>query len=206
MLNKPLKGLYIAIVTPANGRIVTALVMRLIKWGKQGAEINVIRGSLLDHARNLAVKQFLKTKNHTFLFIDDDTVPEVKDIKKLMKHKKDMIGGLYNCLLSRPDGSVGTKPSAFTLIPPNVPLMEAVTVQPKTGLQQVVGMGTGYMMVKRKVFEKVPQPWFEMVWADKEHTAFAGEDISFCKKVSDQGFTMWCDTDCLATHSKEILI
>ena len=180
--------------------------MKLIKWSKDGAEVNVIRGSLLDHARNLAVKHFLKTKNHTFLFIDDDTVPDVKDLKKLLKHKKDMIGGLYNCVMSKADGSVGTKPSAFTLIPPGIPLMDAVSVIPKTGMQKVVGMGTGYMMVKRHVFEKVAQPWFEFIWVDKAHTAFAGEDMTFCKKVQDAGITIWCDTDCLATHSKELLI
>ena len=204
MLSKPLKGLYIAIVT--NRKIATPLVLSLIRWGKDGAEINVISGPLLDHCRNLAVRQFLKTKNKYFLFIDDDTIPNVKDLKKLMKHKKDIIGGVYNCLLSRPNGTIITRPSAYTLIPDRMTLVDSVAVAFNTGLQSVVGMGTGYMMVKREVFEKIPEPWFDFKWADNKHTAFLGEDIGFCMKASEQGIEMWCDTDCTATHSKEVLL
>ena len=206
MLRKPLKGLYIAVVTPANGRICTPLVMRLIKWSSMGAEVNVIRGSLLDHARNLAVKQFMKGKKKYFLFIDDDTIPEVKDIQKLMKHNKAVIGGLYNLLITRIDGTLGTKPSAYTLIPNHTSLDGSVAVIPKTGLQEVIGMGTGYMMIHRNVFMTMPQPWFEFTWVDKEHTAFEGEDLGFCRKASELGFKLWCDTDCQAAHSKEFLI
>ena len=123
-----------------------------------------------------------------------------------MKHKKDIIGGQYNCLISDTNGMIGTKPSAFTLIPENRHISEAVHVTPKTRHQSVMGLGTGYMMVRRKVFMTMPQPWFEFRWLDKEHSNFEGEDMYFCKKANELGFKLWCDTDCFAAHSKEILI
>ena len=133
---KPLKNLYIAIVIPSTGRIVVPLIMRLIKWGKMGAEINIVAGAFLDVARNMAVRQFLKTKKQYFLFIDSDTIPEnADDLKKLMKHKKDIIGGLYNCVLSKDDGQIITRPSAYSMIFDSKTLIDAVAVQKNTGLQ-----------------------------------------------------------------------
>ena len=204
---KPLKGLYIAIVIPSTGRIVVPLIMRLIKWGKMGAEINIVSGAFLDVARNMAVRQFLKTNNKYFMFIDSDTIPEnIDDLKKLKKYKKDIIGGLYNCVLSKDDGAMITRPSAYSMIFDSRTLIDAVAVQPKTGLQKVIGMGTGYMMVKRDVFNKIPEPWFEFKWADDKHIAFQGEDIGFCEKANKLGIKMWCDTDCTALHVKEIML
>ena len=204
---KPLRNLYIAIVIPSTGRIVAPLIMRLIKWGKMGAEINIVAGAFLDVARNMAVRQFLKSKNQYFLFIDSDTIPEnVDDLKKLMKYKKDIIGGLYNCVLSKDDGQLTTRPSAYSMIFDSRTLVDAVAVMPKTGLQKVVGMCTGYMMVKREVFEKMPEPWFEFKWADDKHTAFQGEDIGFCEKAIKQGYKLYCDTNCTALHVKEIML
>jgi GT2 family glycosyltransferase len=48
-------------------------------------------------------------------------------------------------------------------------------------------------LIKREVFEKVPQPWFA---PDID----LGEDLAFCKRANKAGFQIWCDTNLICGH------
>ena len=205
IFTKPLKDILIAV--PTNSSVVAPLVPKLIKWSSMGAEVNIMVSSpLVDYVRNALVRHFLTTNKEYLLFIDSDTIPEVDVPEILLKHKKPIVGGLYNLLMTDKNGQMVSRPSGFSLIIEGRPLHEGVSVRPKTGLQRVSITGTGIILIHRDVFSKIEQPWFEYSWKDKEHIVFDGEDVYFCKKCEKVGIPIYCDTDAIGLHQKSILI
>jgi hypothetical protein len=69
----------------------------------------------------------------------------------------------------------------------------------KTGLEKVDGVGFGFTLVKREVFEKVPTPWFATGWVKDPETGEIGgamsEDIYFCMNARKAGFDILVDHD-----------
>ena len=57
--------------------------------------------------------------------------------------------------------------------------------QDSEGLVELVAGGTAGMLIHRSVLEAMEPPWFEY--------GFASEDILFCNKAQDLGFTLHCD-------------
>ena len=205
MLFKPLKEVLIIVITDSD--IVGSLVPKLIKWSSMGAEVNVvISRPHVDYARNMGVRQFLKGKKKYLFLVDSDTIPEVDGPLKLLKVNKDIVGGVYNLLMSDQSGQAIIMPSCYTLVPNRYTLSDAVPIMVNTGLQKCAMVATGYMMIKRKVFDKIQEPWFEYRWLDDKHLTFNGEDIDFCQKAEKLGIEMWCDTGALAKHCKQLLI
>lgn len=205
MLFKPLKD--ILIVVPTDLNIIGSLVPKLIKWSSMGAEVNiVISKPHVDYARNMGVRQFLKGAKKYLLFIDSDTIPEVDGPERLLKAHKPIIGGVYNLLMTDSSGQAAIRPSCYTLVPSTRTLADGVPIIPHTGLQKCAMVATGYMLIDRKVFDKIQGPWFEYRWLDAQHLAFNGEDVDFCQKAEKLGIEMWCDTSVLAKHHKSLLI
>ena len=202
---KPLKDILICI--PTNSSIVAPLVPKLIKWSSMGAEVNIMVSSpLVDYVRNALVRHFLNSKKKYLLFIDSDTIPEVDVPRRLLQRKKLVVGGLYNLLMTGNNGQMVSKPSAFSMYFDGKPLHESIAVNPNSGLQKVSITGTGIMLIHRSVFEKIQSPWFEYQWKDKEHIAFDGEDVYFCKKCEQAGIPIYCDTNAKGLHQKSIMI
>jgi len=51
-------------------------------------------------------------------------------------------------------------------------------------------MGTGFMLIKTSVFEKMKSPWF--VDGEDENGECFTEDVEFCRKAHLAGFDVWC--------------
>ena len=64
---------------------------------------------------------------------------------------------------------------------------------PDHGITEVYAAGSAGMLVRRPVLEAIPDPWFE------SHGGM-NEDLTFCAKVRDAGFRIWCDVDLLLGH------
>ena len=47
-------------------------------------------------------------------------------------------------------------------------------------------------LIKREVLENMPQPWF--------FPTNNGEDLSFCKRATDAGYKIYCDTELICGH------
>lgn len=69
---------------------------------------------------------------------------------------------------------------------------------PGGGITEVHAAGSAGMLVRRHVLEAIGDPWFE------SHGGL-NEDLTFCAKVREAGFRIWCDVDCrlghLSTHT-----
>jgi len=66
------------------------------------------------------------------------------------------------------------------------------------GAFPVDALGTGSMLVSRKVFETIPPPWFDYKYEDLE--GFPGTDMSFAKYCKQYGISQWVDTTTTSPH------
>ena len=128
-------------------------------------------------ARNQGVKQALMDPLVKWImFIDSDMVFDKPDVKRLMDHNKDIISGLY------------FKKNTESI---NFDLDKKLIDEYPQALMKVDDVGTGFMLVKRKVFERVKRPWFKATF---DEIPMIGEDIYFCDKARAFGFEVWLDT------------
>lgn len=122
-------------------------------------------------------------------FLDDDQVVKPDTLMRLLSHEKDIVGSLYS-----------------TKRPPFVPIVFKDTGQyefdnyawrdlpPDGGLfGPVRATGTGGMLIRRKVFETIPAPWFNAM----EFT----DDLFFCEKARAHGFDIFVDLDAPIGHT-----
>lgn len=64
---------------------------------------------------------------------------------------------------------------------------------PESGLVEVHAAGSAGMLIRRRVFDALSDPVFE---------AYGGlnEDLTFCAKAREAGFTIWCDVEARLGH------
>jgi hypothetical protein len=117
-----------------------------------------------------------------WLQLDDDQCP-TRNPLDLIEFDKDVLGCpapiwkpevegkqplVWNCFLDTPDGFV--------------------THSPKEGLQRVDVTGSGAILIARRVFSVIENP-FGCEWSHGLKTA--GPDISFCRRARAAGFEIW---------------
>jgi len=161
---------------------------------RQGVLAGRLRNSLIadkvsSDKHQLPVKGF-----DAFLTIDSDIGFTLKHVLKLISHDKDIVGCPYLEHGSDSDYVCGT----FTY-PLGVIDSKYDTIQRNLG--KVDWMGSGMMLIKSHVFEKMEYPWYRHYMITKggfnEET---GEDIGFCLQALKANFRVWCDFDNPVQH------
>lgn len=147
-----------------------------------------------ENARNQAVKMMLDEGFDYLLTIDHDTVP-LKNPIDLIELNLDVVG------FAVPQWNISD---------PNYPIyfvgMDRVENgynehKEKDGLQEVDAVGSGCLLLSRKVLEAVEEP-FMRKW--KEGFAVTGLDFYFCEKAKEKGFKVYCHYDYVADHFKDL--
>jgi hypothetical protein len=131
----------------------------------------------------------------TILWIDSDISFNPEDAMKLIESDKEITSGAY--LLGGGDVTVYEK-----LLGPGY-LYEQV--KQMKDLTKVEGCGFGFLAVKKGVFESLSRPWFQSAMVktkDGFEFPMMGEDLSWCKRVSDAGFEIWFDPTLRVIHNK----
>ena len=126
------------------------------------------------------VKMAQEAKATHILMIDHDmSFPpgDVNPIEQLLSHDKDIIGGWYNFRTRGLDAP-----------PVGVPLTETKTDE----IFKCQVVGTGFLLVKMSVFDKIAEPWFQF-GRRADGTMAWGEDAFFCQKAINNGFDVWAD-------------
>jgi hypothetical protein len=153
-----------------------------------------VPGTLIFNQRERLAEEALKDGADAILWVDSD-----------MRFPKDAL----EILLSRDLPIVGVnattrrfpvKPTALDIDPETNDLVK-VNSKGKTGLEQVMGVGFGMVLIKKEVFEAAQKPWFWFEQTDKGGTI--GEDIYFCAKAFDAGYQTVIDHD-LSMHIRHI--
>jgi GT2 family glycosyltransferase len=152
------------------------------------ASIFPIGMSLIYLAREEAAQKSLDYDY--LLFIDSDMVVPMDLLTRLLAADKDIVTAL-----------------AFKRTKPFLPcIFKTLGVKegdlyldyPK-GLIEIAGCGMACCLIKKEVFEKVPKPWFMP-------TPELGEDLAFCKRATDAGFKIYCDTTLICGHYSNDII
>ena len=194
------------------GQLTEQTFMSFIKWSNTCRQLGIdwtvetmTNESLISRARNTLTAKFLTTPGSTHLmFIDADIGWEPWHLLALLNHQKDVIGGLY------PMKSLPVKWCVNGI--PGAPELE-------NGLVEVTKTGTGFMLIKREVFEKMNQhpavrAFTNDIGLPKEldphmktyfDTAvregrYYSEDWTFCENWRDLGGQIWVDRRILLKH------
>ena len=175
----------------------------------------MINESLVQRARNHLSAKFLENSAATHLmFIDSDIGFEPEHIFKLLLHDKDIIGGLYPKKSIPPDFVVNVSPEAVD---------EKGQIKSIDGLIPVSRLGTGFMLIKRSVFDKhmVAYPntkftnnigldpkynpfcytFFDCAISQDENREYLSEDWLFCCKSRAIGIEIFADPTIRLNHS-----
>lgn len=159
------------------------------------------------HNRNLINNMFLETDCEWFLTIDSDIVPRFNPLH-VIKADQDVVGfpalihkhGQLMWVVFNDNPYSSQHHSTKGFIPVNV---DAVLEAEKTkGLLEVDYLGSGMMLIKRKVLESIKAP-FERMWRE-DGTVSWGHDFYFCKKAKEAGFKLFCAIRYLCEHWKTV--
>jgi len=149
--------------------------------------------------RNDLTKTFLQGDYTHLFFMDSDMSFPEATLSRLLHHDKDIVGGFYSTKV-RPFRSTA-------MVKSNKPGARFESYTPQNGetLKQVDALGTGCMLIKRKVIEGMKWPWFYYK-PDYELETFATEDVAFCEDAAEKGFETWCDFSIRCGHAGHMVV
>lgn len=194
--------------------------------------------SLIQRGRNLLVASFLRSDCTHLLFIDNDLVFNEYDVLKLLKYDKGIVGGIYpkkNYTWNNFDKArkrvdeiknhpINKDISEVDLLKQNLLSYNLNVNKDSTKIEgnllEIYTLPTGFMMIKREVFEKLMKAHPE--WEYKDDTGhldrngdnrvysffdcgivddhYFSEDWFFCKRCIDIGEKIYADVTINLTH------
>ena len=152
------------------------------------AYIDSAPSKYLDDKRNDCVKKFLETDCTHIIFWDSDTVADANVIDALVKHDLPIISPvIYK--------KGGAHEPCFGYWDPLRRLYRTPMPFPYNEMLKVDIVGTGFLLVKREVFESLTFPWFECGDDDQ-----SGEDVYFSLKCREADIPIYVDTSIHLGH------
>lgn len=199
-LNKQGPSVFIGIPTMGvlHQRLV-GLLIHLTKENRNGLTIHMVSQAIpVDYARNYLVEEFLKTPLEWLLMIDSDVVPP-SNVLDLTRHGQQVVGGVCFGLIG---GQV--KSTIFKSAPdlPGQYVQHEYMNDP--GLIKVDATGTGCLAIHRSIVLKMKRPWFEFLYHEESRKIKTGEDIRFCEKVYELGYSVYVDKGVRCSHYKDV--
>jgi hypothetical protein len=179
------------------GMSLAGLVASIGRPLKNGGRIERVqlwntKGSILPRSRETLVLKAIELKCSHILFLDSDQTFPNWALHQLLSWDKDVVAA-----------NIATKtlPALPTARQKNSVKTAGKLVysgDSAKGLEEVWRIGTGVMLLNLRIFEKIPQPRFPIVWnpAIEDHT---GEDWTFCEKLQEQNIPIYIDHD-LSKH------
>jgi hypothetical protein len=154
---------------------------------KHNAEIIRASSGPIHVMRNSIVMRALEIDCSHLIFLDADMVYPPDTITRLLAHDLDIVGALT---FKR---GPNFNPLLFEGEPYKMKMMDSFP----DGLVKVIATGTGCLLIKISVLEKINHPWFE--W-DVHDGRPVGEDINFCYKAVEAGYDIYVDTTLRTEH------
>ena len=209
-----LKTTKVHIAMPCYGGMLTeSTFMSFIKWANTARQLGIdwtletmVNESLISRARNTLTAKFLEQEGSTHLFfVDADIGWEPWHLLVLINRDVDVIGGLY---------PMKTMPIKWV-----VNGFDGAEEGPD-GFQEVSKAGTGFLLMKRHVFEKLKahpavKQYKNDIGLDPKYDAhlktyfdtavrqnrYYSEDWTFCENWRDLGGKIYVDKRVLLRHS-----
>ena len=192
--------IYVAIPS-TDGKIYFELSLRLMDWYKQ-TKIPVVIVyhpflAPIDHARNVIVSDFLRTDCTHLMMIDDDIVPTQDTLERLLVHDQLIVGAACPIVGPGDNNKLVTTTNAYNLDEDK----RYTAIKEGKGLQRVNAVGTGCMMIKREVFDRIPPAPFVTEY-NSDGIKFRSEDLNFCFQAESSGIYIYVDFDIRCKHIK----
>lgn len=217
------KQIKLFIATPAFGhQVTTNYANSLLKFVSTShprlavsSAIHMQSGmALVTQARNNCVAYFLNSDCTHFLFIDADIGFEPEAIYRLIERDVPL------CLTPYPVKGYGKDHQLQFIV--HFPDKDNVRID-KDGFTEITAGPTGFMMIKREVFEKLAEKYPERKTVNKQlvgnkvetmekgwytffetaqdpENGYLGEDIAFCRLWTNIGGKIYADTQTPLTH------
>lgn len=203
-----MKKLYIAL--PVYGGYHPLFIQSLLRLQMEPPCALALRpcvgDSLVARARNKLAADFLASDASHLLFLDTDLIFSPAHIERLISHDVDIVAGLY--------------PKKQLNLSWVVNILHGE--QPdERGLQRVKYIGTGCLLIARRVLETMRDrlaisyvtdieqvqrtehdffPTGPMFDKESGLMRYHSEDWGFCRRALDLGFTVWADTRVALKH------
>ena len=185
--------------------------------------------SLIPRARNLVVSQFLDKPEAThLLFIDADIGFTPEQVFALLASSKDVVGGVYPMKRLDWPGIVEQARQGADNLPATalnyvVEFLDPRKIQSTSRFMPVRYIGTGFLMIRRVVLERMAERYPELAFngmnmtinselaspntygffdcmIDPETRTYLSEDYAFCKRWRDMDGEIWADLLSKLTH------
>lgn len=185
--------------------------------------------ALITRARNVIVQQFLAVPTTThLLFIDADIGFSPEQVFALLAADKDVCGAIYplkrlDWARIRAQARAGVEDMQSSTLNYVVDLDASAEMPPSEEFFRVRSIGTGFMMIKRQVFQRMAEHYPETRYrnihvgsnADIAHAEthaffdcvidpdsgdYLSEDYTFCKRWTDIGGEIWAHARSRLTH------
>lgn len=143
--------------------------------------------------RNQSVAQAINARCSHILISDDDMVYPPDALEKLLACGKDIIGALY---------SVRRLPRAFVIGYSEDGIKTDEEAERQTEPFRCEAIGTGLMLVKTAIFNKLISPFFGYEW-NYNGSVKMSTDWFFCKKAREAGIEIWCEPSLKIGHLGE---
>ena len=156
--------------------------------------------SNVNRARNTCASKFLSGDATHLMFVDADIKFNPTDVVKLLTHDKDIVGGIY----------------PQKTLPPKMVVNTIDNGKREGNLIEVGTIGTGFMPIKRTVFEKLIEegatPYNDQMELINNNQydffqctidsrgRYLTEDWSFCRRWRQVGGEVWADLDIALEH------
>lgn len=195
------KGVYIAILNQGYARVeLFSVLLEIVRSGRYNIFLDFPAEKPIAQNRNLTVQRFLKMDNMDYLmFLDNDIIPP-KNIMNLVDHDKDIVGGLCFAFMDNRITPLALRRQ--DPVPEGQKPYKVIDFKGTEGLVEVDAIGTGHMIIARRVLEKIThQPFCNQY--DDMGVKTLGLDLSFCYKAKQEGYKVWCHLSYPCAHWTE---
>ena len=183
-------------------------ILRYMLNPVRGTRMDISRGDgFVGRLRNKYTADFLSDKSFTDLLnLDSDIAFNRSHVERIMSHDADIVGGVY----------YKKEPGRLAVLE-DFPGPSRNGEPPTNGLVQVRFMGTGFLRVRRRVFEAMIEEYGDEMWyieegsgkkmwnfwpiaVEKTERRLLSEDWWFCHRANELGFRVYADTKCTLGH------
>lgn len=160
------------------------------------ADMIIVPGPYIHENRNRLVQEFVEAGRDWLFMVDNDMVFAPRDVWSLFALADEKGPGIYAAPYLSETGEVivagvwSDREHLYHSLQyvPNVP-------------KQVGMVGAGFMLVHRDVFTDIgPDGWFSSIRPD------GGEDVSFCWRAREAGYSPWLVPDSQPGHFKNYVL
>jgi hypothetical protein len=215
------------------GQYTWGLIQNILSMKANGVEFMfqfIANESLITRARNDLAYQFMQSDATHLMFIDSDIEFQADGILKLLAADEDIVCGIYpkkkvdwdNVKRAAKDGKEDLENFAGSFVF-NLPMGQTSAQTDERGLIEIRHGGTGFMLIKREVFEKLAphvksyrvsternqagefiappvKEYFALEIEEDNNNFYASEDYFFCNLWRRHGGKVYAQVNAPLNH------